>query len=485
MALSTQDRLPRGPKTDEHLRNVLCGVLAEELGQSIFDMWFSNPKNIVLDVNSVTILGDTDFSVHRLSTKLSASISKAVRRCLGPEVKISYQRRSQTEPSDKAAEPSDKAAEPVATIKASDSQVLTPRTAGGTGHSTSNRTVRRNQGLESFWFGETNRLVEAGTRQMFQQFGQLTPFLVYGPTGCGKTHLLETITADTRRKLKLRRCVFMSAEQFTTYFVSALRGTGLPSFRRKYRDLDFLAIDDIQFFAGKKATLGEFQFTIDNLVRNGKQVVLSSDRPPIELNHFGNETVARFSAGLICPLHYPDVKGRQQIITRMCRQRHINIPPEVVEMIAERLGRDVRRLSGAINRIHAMAEASNRRITVEIAKQVLVDLFSVNSSLTSLNTIEKAVCDFCDIKPTELRSSSRRKRICTARMLAMYLSRQYTSSAFSEIGDYFGGRSHSTVIAAQKKVTGWIAQNQPIDLPNAYYPAKEAVARLESNLRIG
>lgn len=478
MALSTQDRLPRGPKTAEHLRNVLCGVLAEELGQSIFDMWFSDPENIVLEKNSVTILGDTDFSVHRLSTKLSDSISKAVSRCLGPEVQIVYQRRSQTEVSGKASEP-------VATIKASDSQVSFPRTAGGTGHSTSNRTVRRNKGLESFWFGESNRLVEAGTRQMFQQFGQLTPFLVYGPTGCGKTHLLETITADTRRKLKLRRCVFMSAEQFTTYFVSALRGTGLPSFRRKYRDLDFLAIDDIQFFAGKKATLGEFQFTIDNLVRNGKQVVLSSDRPPIELNHFGNETVARFSAGLICPLHYPDVKGRQQIITRMCRQRQINIPSEVVEMIAERLGRDVRRLSGAINRVHAMAEASNRRITVDIAKQVLVDLFAVNSSLTSLNTIEKAVCDFCDIKPTELRSSSRRKRICTARMLAMYLSRQYTSSAFSEIGDYFGGRSHSTVIAAQKKVIDWIAKNQPIDLPNAYYPAKEAIARLESNLRIG
>ena len=478
MALSTQDRLPTGPKTAEHLRNVLCGVLAEELGQSIFDMWFSDPENIVLEKNSVTILGDTDFSVHRLSTKLSDSISNAVRCCLGPEVQIVYQRRSQTEVSGKVSEP-------VATIKASDSQVSFPRTAGGTGHSTSNRTVRRNKGLESFWFGESNRLVEAGTRQMFQQFGQLTPFLVYGPTGCGKTHLLETITADTRRKLKLRRCVFMSAEQFTTYFVSALRGTGLPSFRRKYRDLDFLAIDDIQFFAGKKATLGEFQFTIDNLVRNGKQVVLSSDRPPIELNHFGNETVARFSAGLICPLHYPDVKGRQQIITRMCRQRQINIPSEVVEMIAERLGRDVRRLSGAINRVHAMAEASNRPITVDIAKQVLVDLFAVNSSLTSLNTIEKAVCDFCDIKPTELRSSSRRKRICTARMLAMYLSRQYTSSAFSEIGDYFGGRSHSTVIAAQKKVIDWIAQNQPIDLPNAYYPAKEAIARLESNLRIG
>ena len=120
-----------------------------------------------------------------------------------------------------------------------------------------------------------------------------------------------------------------------------------------------------------------------------------------------------------------------------------------------------------------------------MAEQVLSDLFAVNHSMTSINSIEKAVCEFCDIRPTELRSGSRRKRICAARMLAMYLSRQHTSSAFSEIGDYFGGRSHSTVIAAQKKVVGWIDENEPIDLPNALYPAREAISRLESSLRVG
>ncbi|MEE2826749.1 MAG: DnaA/Hda family protein [Planctomycetota bacterium] len=440
-------------------------------------MWFSDPRNIEIGSGSVTILGDSDFSVHRLATKLSPAIERAVQRCLGSSVSLHFERRA-----DEVDKPNKVSSE---TTAASEPTISRPLAASPPRQTRPNNAGRRAQGLESFWFGESNRLAEAGTRQMFQQFGQLTPFFVYGPTGCGKTHLLETLTSDTRRKLKLRRSVFMSAEQFTTYFVSALRGTGLPSFRRKYRDLDFLAIDDIQFFAGKKATLAEFQFTIDNLVRNGKQVVLSSDRPPIELNHFGHETVARFSAGLICPLNYPDLAGRQQIIAKICRQRKIKVPSEIREMIAERLGRDVRRLSGAINRLHALAEASNCRITMDMAHRVLTDLFSVNSSVTSLNTIEKAVCDFCDIQPTELRSSSRRKRICTARMLAMYLSRQYTTSAFSEIGDYFGGRSHSTVIAAQKKVTGWIAQNQPIDLPNAYYPAKEAVARLESNLKIG
>ncbi|MCH2179226.1 MAG: chromosomal replication initiator protein DnaA [Mariniblastus sp.] len=482
MALSTQDRSPNGPKISDSRWSDLQRTLVKELGQSIFEMWFSDPGNIVISGNLVTIYGDSDFSVQRLSTKLSDSISKAVHYCCGPNIQIRYEKRNVSQ-NIKLNSPGDAGKTRIldSDATARDSEIH----SGSQIKTTSDRSIRRRQGLESFWFGESNRLAEASTRQMFQQLGQLTPFLIYGPTGCGKTHLLESITSEARRKLKLKRCVFMSAEQFTTYFIGALRGTGLPSFRRKYRDLDLLAIDDIQFFAGKKATLGEFQFTIDNLVRNGKQVILSSDRPPIELNHFGNETVARFSAGLICPLQYPDLQGRRQIIARMCGQRQFNIPSSVRDLIAERLGRDVRRLSGAINRVHAVAEATNRPITVEMAKQVLIDLFSVTSSMTSLNTIEKAVCDFCEIKPAELRSSSRRKRISTARMLAMYLSRQYTSSAFSEIGDYFGGRSHSTVIAAQKKVNDWITENQAIDLPNAYYPAKEAIARLESNLRIG
>ena len=485
MALSTQDRLPRGPKTDEHLRNVLCGVLAEELGHSIFDMWFSNPKNIVLDVNSVTILGDTDFSVHRLSTKLSASISKAVRRCLGPEVKISYQRRSQAEPSDKAVESSDKAAEPATTIKTSDSQVLFPRTVDGTGHSTSNRTVRRNQGLESFWFGETNRLVEAGTRQMFQQFGQLTPFLVYGPTGCGKTHLLETITADTRRKLKLRRCVFMSAEQFTTYFVSALRGTGLPSFRRKYRALDFLAIDDIQFFIGKQATLREVHYTIDSLLRNGKQLVLASNRPPAELSQLGPELMARMSAGLVCCLEPADLATRLQIVRNYVQDRRLELSDEVLHLVASRIRGDARYLHGAIHRLEAMWEAYQQPISVQIAESALADLFHTTRQAVHLPDIEKAVCTVFGLDAKTLQSNRRSKTVSHPRMLAMWLARKYTRAAYAEIGEFFGHRAHNTVISAQQRVKTWLSRGTQIRTAQGEWQVEDAVRRVEAYLMTG
>jgi chromosomal replication initiator protein len=341
--------------------------------------------------------------------------------------------------------------------------------------------------LNSFSFGEENRLAEASVQQLFQQPGQFSPFFVFGPSGSGKSHLVEAVVNDFRRRLKLKRCVFLTAEQFTSLFVNSLRGgSGLPMFRRKYRDLDLLAIDDVQFLAGKRATLNEFQYTIDNLTRIGKQVVVSSDRPPLELGALGGDLCARLTAGLTCPLRYPGFDSRMKIVRQMCVERNLTFSTSVLELICERMTRDVRRLSGAVNRLHAIASATGLKITREIAQTELCDLFSVGSgNSTTMVSIEQAVCEFCGIKPSELKSSSRRKQISTARMLAMYLSREYTASAFSEIGDYFGGRSHSTVIAAQRKVSGWIESNKGVALSNSTYPAKEVISRIESNLRIG
>ena len=154
--------------------------------------------------------------------------------------------------------------------------------------------------------------------------------------------------------------------------------------------------------------------------------------------------------------------------------------------LCEQLTRDVRRLYGGVNRLYAYSISTGKPVTPEVAQKVLQDLFSLSGpNCTSMVSIEQAVCDFCGIEPSELKSPSRRKKICAARMLAMYLSRQYTSSAFSEIGDYFGGRSHSTVIAAERKVANWIQNDEGIAVSNSTYRAKEVLRRIESNLRIG
>lgn len=341
--------------------------------------------------------------------------------------------------------------------------------------------------LSQFQYGQANELARVAIEQVLQTPGQYSPLMLVGPHGSGKTHLLEGMVDHFRRQSKTNRCVYMTAEQFTNSFVQALRGSGLPMFRRKYRDLQFLAIDDIQFFAGKKATINELQYTIDHLTRNGRQIVFAADRPPIELTEFGPELMTRCTAGLVCPVQYPDKQARYQILEQWCRQRGVIAQPEVLELLASQITRDARRLSGAINRLRAamLTETNGHEVTVEMCRRVLQDMLVVNSHSTSLSRIDQVVCEMCGVDSVELKSENRGKKISTARMLAMWLSRRYTSSALSEIGDYFGGRSHSTVIAADKRVTDWINRRDKIQVVNTSYPVCDMVQRIESKLRIG
>ena len=472
MPVSRSD-ITNGPNTvDSQVQSQIVKALSRQLGQDIVEMWFDSGQSVFVDAQTVRVTGASEFQLGRIKTRFGDTLRRAVNDSCGGQATLVFELEEDSQ-------------EQIATVPFRIDKA-TPSTNSDENPTVAKPvSVRRRKGIDTFWFGESNRLVEAGVNQIFEQPGQISPFVIYGPTGCGKTHLLESMVFDGLRKQKLKRCVYLSAEQFTSNFVQALRGTGLPLFRRKYRDLDLLAIDDVQFFAGKNATLAEFQHTVDHLTRIGKQVVLSSDRAPIELDSLGSEITARMTAGLVCPLNYPDAAGRSRIVGEICRRRNFEIPAEIQDLISQNLARDVRRLSGALNRVHALTIAHGGQLSIEVAKQSLTDLFSINGTLTSISKIEKVVCEFCGVKPAELKSSSRQKKISSARMLAMYLSRQHTQNACSEIGDYFGGRSHSTVIAAQKKVAVWLEENQAIDLPHAKYPAKDALIRIESNLRIG
>ena len=466
-------------------RILIVRALEDQLGKNVLEMWFQNGDSVFVERGRVEIRGDSEFQLNRIRTRFASSLKQAVDSILGAGFPIEFLVVADVPEVNQGA-PSSIPIKPTAgSSETRDCSIVDGGHSDKNTAETKSVVERRHRGVESFWFGESNRLAQAGVSQMFDQIGQMSPFVLYGPTGCGKTHLLESIVFEARRKHRLKRCVYLSAEQFTTYFVQALHGTGLPVFRRKYRDLDVLAVDDVQFFAGKNATLAEFQYTVDNLARNGKQVILASDRPPIDLGRLGSEITARMMSGLVCPLNYPDATGREKIVREICRVRGFSIPDEVISLVSQNLARDVRRLSGAVNRLHALSTAMNGRLDLEVARHALTDLFSISRTMTSISRIEKVVCEFCGVKPAELKSVSRQKKISAARMLAMYLSRQHTSNAFSEIGDYFGGRSHSTVIAAQQKVVSWLESNQAIDLPRARYPAKDAITRIESSLRIG
>ena len=489
--MSTQDSSSneQAKRTGINPTDAIVDLLEASVGPDLFDMWFNRGCIQVTEEATgcvVRVFAKNEFSVRRLQQTFSNEIKNAVERVCGPQatilVEVSPEELNVNRQGSEAS--ATDSAQPVD----SSVQQAIPFAPSGVVESGASRSIRRAMPtLEEFSFASDARLLRAGVAQLFESPGQFSPLFIHGPTGCGKTHLLEAITHGFRKKLRLKRCVYVSAEQFTTQFVSSLRqGTGLPMFRRKFRGLDLLAIDDIQFLAGKKATLAEFQQTLDNLVRLGKQVVLSADRSTLELDDLGHDICNRISAGLTCSVSYPGLEGRMKIAAKLCADRKFSLPTAVLSLICEQVPRDVRRLSGAINRLHAYAMTFGDTVDVEFAKEVLADLFAQNGpACTSMAAIEKAICDFCRVDAAELKSSSRQKRISSARMLAMYLAREYTGSAFSEIGDYFGGRSHSTVIAAQRKVEKWLSEDSGIVLPHAKYSAKEAVRRLESNLRIG
>ena len=479
-------------------------ALASQIGQTIFDMWFEGSDPIVFDGQQVQVFAPNAFSLSRLQSRFSGDVKEAVHRIAGPETSILFSTRDNTPGESLLDSVSERtAASSDSTDKQEDGRQIgqdgfitetDPQTYFHFHQPTEPKPAAKSRSknakparyVKSFWFGDENRLARAAVEQVIDSPGDFSPLLIYGPTGSGKSHLLESVVNDFRRRLRRKRCVYISAEKFTTEFISSVRGgSGLPMFRRRYRDLDILAIDDIQFFSSKRATLGEFLQTVDHLAREGKQVIVSSDCPPIELEGIGTDLAARLTGGLTCPLQYPSFEGRVSIIENVCQQRNFTLPLEVRELIAQHMTRDVRRIIGAINRLYAVSFSLQEKVTMCLAQDVLSDLLAFSSVGASIKGIEQAVCDFCGVKSNEIRSASRRKRVCTARMLAMYLARRHTGAAFSEIGDHFGNRKHSTAIAAEKKVAGWVKDSENIALPNANYPADEVIRRIESILRVG
>lgn len=509
-------------KSDADLSSIITQMLQRKVGATRFELWFSHQSPLTFTEGRVEVSADSNFTANRLQNTFSKDIRSVVDHVCGTHVGIEFvvklppvktagrknaSRKNSSPPNnagqgdvndqrslfDTAAVPSN----PTDAVNRADNRPSPPAHADDNNYRNANlqsntrptlpQARPASRDLDSFWFGANNQFAKAGVEQILQLPGQFSPLLIHGPSGSGKSHLVEAATHEYRRRLGAKRSLFLTAEQFTNQFVASLRDNrGLPMFRRKFRDLDLLAIDDIQFLFGKNATLNEFQFTLDHLVRQGKQVIVSSDRPPMELDTLGSDLLNRLASGLMCPLMFPNLDGRKSIIASMCRERSFRLSPDVIELIAEQITRDVRRLSGAINRLRAVSiSAGIEKVTVQFARDALQDLISLSTIGTSMVTIEEAVCDLTGVKPADLRSNSRRKSISSARMLAMYLARQHTNAALSEIGDHFGGRSHSTVIAAKKKINSLIADDSDIALANSKMKVKAVIDRIESKLRIG
>lgn len=344
---------------------------------------------------------------------------------------------------------------------------------------------RRLNSLCTFVVGNSNCLAHKAAQMAIAQPGGYSPLLVHGPTGTGKTHLLEGIYRAFRKSRPRSGAVYLSAEQFTSHFMQALHKSGMASFRARYRNLELLVVDDLQFLTGKKATIGELQHTIDTLLRNGKQLVFAADRSPAALKALGPELGSRLSGGMVCRLEPAEYATRLGIVRHQAALLGMNVPEDVQAYVAAHLTSQSRELIGALKRLHAMSLAHELPITLALAEETLAELVDHQGRLVKLPDIEKAVCEVFGLDPESLQSSRKGKLVSHPRMLAMYLARKYTRAPLTEIGSYFGNRSHSTVISAHKKIAGWMTTSGSQKLTDTSLSLEESIRRVEAQLRAG
>ena len=314
--------------------------------------------------------------------------------------------------------------------------------------------------FDAYVIGPSNRFAHAAALAVAETPARAyNPLFVYGESGLGKTHLLHAIghyTADNHPGLSVR---YVSVETFTNEFINALRDGGIRSFKDRYRSTDILLIDDIQMLEGREQTQEEFFHTFNALHEHGKQIVISSDRPPSAIKTLEDRLRSRFEMGLITDVQPPDLELRIAILRKRVMTDGYQIrDPEVLSFIAARVSTNVRQLEGALIRVVAHSSISGRPVTVELAQEVLTDLFPGGDGEVRMDLIQEAVARHYSISLDELVGEKRTKRVVMPRQVAMYLCRELTDSSLPAIGRAFGGRDHTTVLYAVQKVTKQMAE---------------------------
>jgi len=461
--------------------SVLRRALADKVGKDRFELWFGASPRLELDNGRLTISTPSPLFQDWLRTNFRSQIEAVCREALGQCPALEFrvdpavaQRPADSTPESGASAKPPSSGEPHAVPGLPRANGKTPSRDGPDG---SGR--RRPADLDSFVTGRSNRLARAAAELAIDKPGEISPLVVHGPTSVGKTHLLQAIWRAARAARPGSPSVYLSAEQFTAGFVEAVRGSGLPSFRQKCRGVGLLLIDDLHFLTGKKATQVELLYTMDTLAREGRQMVFAADRPPAELTDLGPELCTRLQSGMVCRIDPPDYETRLAILDQMARQKKLSVPPEVKRFIASRLTNHARELSGALCRLEAVSQALHSPIDAAMADESLSDMIRHSARFVRLPDIEKAVCAAFGLEPKSLQSGGKARRISHPRMLAMWLARKYTRAALSEIGQYFGRRSHSTVISAQKRIDDWLALETPVEVADRVWTVEEAIQHVE------
>jgi chromosomal replication initiator protein len=499
------------PAADPHgLETALRTAVAERLGEPRFGLWFGEGVRLGLsgDGDSLEVQVPNAFFGEWIKGHFAGSLAEAARAVTGRLVRLSFAIQDEAEPplGDVVGPGEDRSrpAPPLVTVplpgnpktplsspsplpsgpdRPTPPRFAMPKSAPRPATADQTPPGRPARRLDDFMTGSCNRLAHAAAREMIHTAGSVfNPLVIHGGVGLGKTHLLEALAHGLRQAHPGRNVLLITAESFTNNFLDAMRAGTLASFRARYRGVGALAIDDIHFLAGTRATQGEFLHTFNALVEKGAPIIVTADQHPRRISRLTDELATRFLGGMVVKLDTPDPATRRAILQAKSAARGVSVPATVIDYIAEHVRASVRELEGALHSVIAHALLSGKRIDLPLARVALRDTIRHTAQAVGLRDVERAVCQLFQIDPEAIKSDGRARALAYPRMLAMYLARKHTGAAYSEIGRYFGGRNHSTVISAEKKVLGWLKDEQQNGLLPGFETIADVLADLERTL---
>ena len=423
------------------------GELQVSLSPANFETWLRDTVLVDVDDNRFRIAVPNGFAKDWLETRYRSLISQTLARIVGYSVQVEFQVRPAVESNGASSPATGTSAAP-----APHAVRLEPTRVGAPEGASTNINARYT--FANFIVGSANRLAHAASLSVAERPGHAyNPLFLYGGVGLGKTHLMHSIGNAVTARFPRKRVVYATSEKFTNEFITSIQQGRIDEFRARYRRIDLLLIDDIQFIADKERTQEEFFHTFNTIHEDGKQIVLSSDRPPKAILTLEERLRSRFEWGLIADLTAPDLETRIAILRAKAEEQGTPITSDVIEFIARKIVSNIRELEGALNRIVAYASMGAMPISIELAQAVLSNvLYNPKKRQVTPERIAQAVSDYYGVAMEQLRGQKREKSIVVPRQIAMFLMREETDVSLLRIGAELGGRDHSTVLHACDKI---------------------------------
>jgi chromosomal replication initiator protein len=428
-----------GPTND--LWQEVLTVIQTKLSKPSFDTWLKSTKANVFTDSSIVICAPNNFAREWLESRYTKLISSTIFEFIGKQVDVKFIIETEDQKSSSAA---------VTTL-------VTPPKGPAIVSQEENFTNMMNARytFDTFVIGSGNRFAHAASLAVAEAPAKAyNPLFLYGGVGLGKTHLMHAIGHYVLEHNPDARVLYISSEKFTNEFINAVRDNRGEGFRNKYRTIDVLLIDDIQFLAGKEGTQEEFFHTFNALHEEGKQIIISSDRQPKEIPTLEDRLRSRFEWGLITDIQPPDLETRIAILRKKAKAENLEIPNEAMIYIANQIDTNIRELEGALIRVVAYSSLINQDISVHLASEALKDIIPSNRPrVITILDIQQRVGEFYGMKLEDFKAKKRTKAVAFPRQVAMYLVRELTDFSLPKIGEYFGGRDHTTVIHAHSKIS--------------------------------